>query len=137
MKVFLGGTCNGSTWRNRLIPQLEMDYFNPVVEDWTPECMDEELQQRELCDYTLYVITPKMIGVYSIAEVVDDSTNDPEGTIFCVLRGDDGNAFTDAQYKSLMQVSRMVTKNGGRTMTSLRQVADLLNTAEQGESREY
>lgn len=32
-KVFLGDTCNGSTWRNKLIPLLEIEYFNPVVED--------------------------------------------------------------------------------------------------------
>ncbi len=37
-KVFLGGTCNESTWRDRVIKDLKIDYFNPVVEDWTPEC---------------------------------------------------------------------------------------------------
>lgn len=30
-KVFLGGTCNGSIWREKLIPLLKIDYFNPVV----------------------------------------------------------------------------------------------------------
>ena len=41
MKVYLGGTCNNSNWRNKLITILKVDYFNPVVEDWTPECMKE------------------------------------------------------------------------------------------------
>ena len=44
-KVFLGGTCNESTWRNELIPLLEnagVEYFNPVVDNWTPECQEEE-----------------------------------------------------------------------------------------------
>ena len=68
-KVFLGGTCNESTWRDELIKKLKIDYFNPVVDDWTEECYKEELRQREICDYCLYVITPKMTGVYSIAEV--------------------------------------------------------------------
>ena len=63
MKVFLGGTCNESTWRDDLIKKLEIDYFNPVVEDWTEECMAEEIRQRESCDYCLYVITPRMTGV--------------------------------------------------------------------------
>ena len=45
-KVFLGGTCNGSTWRDELIPMLNIDYFNPVVENWTSECQKEELKQR-------------------------------------------------------------------------------------------
>lgn len=68
-KVFLGGTCNESEWRNYLIKLLTIDYFNPVVDDWTEECMAEERKQREICDYCLYTITPKMTGVYSIAEV--------------------------------------------------------------------
>ncbi|WP_235906015.1 nucleoside 2-deoxyribosyltransferase domain-containing protein [Ginsengibacter hankyongi] len=27
-KVFLGGTCNGSTWRDTLIKDLQIDYFS-------------------------------------------------------------------------------------------------------------
>ena len=45
MKVFLGGTCNGSRWRNELIPLLECEYFNPVVEDWTPSCQKDGMIQ--------------------------------------------------------------------------------------------
>ena len=87
-KVFLGGTCNESTWRDELIKSLEIGYFNPVVDDWTPECMAEELRQRESCDYCLYVITGKLTGVYSIAEVVDDSCKRPGKTIFCISTHD-------------------------------------------------
>ena len=50
-RIFLGGTCNGSLWRNQIIPKLKIDFFNPVVEDWTPECQEEEIRQREECDY--------------------------------------------------------------------------------------
>jgi len=78
LKVFLGGTCNNSNWRNILIQDLKIEYFDPVVDDWTFEFQKEELKQRELCDVCLYVITPKMTGVYSIAEVVDDSNKRPE-----------------------------------------------------------
>ena len=85
MKVFLGGTCNNAEWRDVLIPKLRIDYFNPVVEDWTPDCQVEELKQREECDFLLYVLTPRMQGVYSIAEVVDDSNKRPGRTIFCFL----------------------------------------------------
>ncbi len=113
MKVFLGGTCNSSTWRDTLITGLEIDYFNPVVEDWTPECMEEELHQREECDILLYVITPKMTGVYSIAEVIDDSNKHPEKTIFCVLDTDDLDFFSDPQLRSLKHVGEIVKRNGG------------------------
>lgn len=126
-KVFLGGTCNNSTWRDKLISLLKIDYFNPVVDDWTPECQDEEIRQRELCDYCLYTITPKMTGVYSIAEVVDDSNKRPEKTILCVLDEDNESSFSESQIKSLKQVKEMVKNNGANVFDSLEDIASFLN----------
>jgi len=108
-KVFLGGTCNNSDWRDKLIPQLQIDYFNPVVEDWTEECYQEELKQREVCSSCLYVITADMKGTYSIAEVVDDSNKRPEKTIFAYLP----EGFNKSQIMSLEKVGQMVYDNGG------------------------
>jgi len=82
-KVFLGGTCNGSVWRDNLIKHLRCDYFNTVIDDWNEAAQQEEIKQRSQCDYVLYVITPKMTGVYSIAEVVEDSIKRPNKTLFC------------------------------------------------------
>lgn len=128
MKVFLGGTCNESTWRDDLIKELNIEFFNPVVEDWTPECMTEEIRQRESCDFVLYTITPKMLGVYSIAEVVDDSNKRPEKTIFCLLEKDEDLEFTKGQLKSLHQVGNMIIDNGAICLSSLKDVAYYLNT---------
>lgn len=127
-KVFLGGTCNDSDWRDMLIPALRIDYFNPVVPDWTEECYQRELREREECDYCLYVITPKMTGVYSIAEVIDDSNKRPEKTIFSFLIEDDGITFDVGQIRSLDRIGRMVVSNGGNYCKCLLQVADLLNS---------
>ena len=127
MKVFLGGTCNESTWRNQIIPMLRIDYFNPVVDDWTPECMAEEIRQREWCDVCLYVITPKMAGVYSIAEMVDDSNKRPGKTVFVRLKRDGDNFFTDGQWKSLGAVADMVKRNGGAGFESLESAASYIN----------
>lgn len=126
-KIFLGGTCNESTWRDDLIKMLTIDYFNPVVEDWTEECMAEEIKQRAECDFCLYVITPKMTGVYSIAEAVDDSNKRPKKVIFCVLRDDDGVNFSDGQIKSLNQVGSLIAENGGIRLDSLKNIADYLD----------
>lgn len=126
-KVFLGGTCAESTWRNDLIPQLNIDYFNPVVDDWTPECQAEEIKQREECDHCLYFITPRMQGVYSIAEVVDDSNKRPEKTVFAFVPEDGEFTFDTGQLKSLSQVGKMVQENGGTWLMSLDSVADYLN----------
>ena len=127
MKVFLGGTCNESTWRNRIITMLTINYFNPVVEDWTPACMEEELRQRETCDLCLYVITPKMTGTYSIAEVVDDSNKKPSKTIFIRLRDDEQEKFDEGQWKSLGAVAQMVERNGAAVFTDLKSAAIYMN----------
>ena len=129
-KVFLGGTCNGSQWRNKIIPMLKIDYFNPVVDNWTPECMKEELKQRKDCDYVLYIITPKMTGVYSIAEVVDDSNKQPEKTLFCFQTHDDGFEFTQGQIKSLNAVAEMVVRNGSKFFTEYKTIVEFLNAIE-------
>lgn len=130
-RVFLGGTCNESTWREQLIPMLNVDYFDPVVDDWTPECTEEEIKQRNTCDYVLYTITPKMTGVYSIAEAVDDSNKRPNKTIFCVLtedvKGQTGISFNFAETKSLLAVCKMLETNGAHVCFSLEDVAKFLN----------
>ena len=126
-KVFLGGTCNESTWREKLIPMLKIDYFNPVVDDWTEDCYQKELEEKETADYQLYVITPKMTGVFSIAEVVDASNKIPEKTIFCYLKNDDGKSFDQGQCKSLDKVKEMISKNGGTVCETLEEVASACN----------
>ena len=127
VKVFLGGTCNESNWRNRIITMLEVDFFNPVVADWTPACMAEEIRQRKACNVLLYVITPKMSGVYSIAEVVDDSNKRPNDTIFVRLRSEHELRFDEGQWRSLGAVAEMVERNGGSVFTDLNSAAIEIN----------
>ena len=86
LTVFLGGTCNGSVWRNDLLRMLtdKVKAFNPVVSVWDERAKFEEKYHRDHDDVRLYCITPAMSGVYSIAEVVDDSNKRPENTIHIV-----------------------------------------------------
>ncbi len=131
MKVFLGGTVNGSRWRDYLMPRLDVDYFDPVVKEWTEEARKKELRERKKCDYLLYVLTPKMTGYYSIAEVTDDSYRRPDRTIFCYLDNDDGEKFTVQQKKDLKFLSRKVIENGAIYLSNLEDVAKYLNSANQ------
>lgn len=110
VKIFLGGTCNGSTWREDVIPFLEFDYFNPVVEDWTPECIEKEnIEKEENCNIHLYVITKEMTGVYSIAEAVQSSNKKEVTTIFYV----EYEGFDEAMIRSLRAVREIISNNGG------------------------
>ena len=125
-RVFLGGTCNDSTWRNGMMVYLHnlgLEYFNPVVDDWDDGAQAKEFYEREHCDFCLYAITPKMLGVYSIAEVVDDSNKRPNKTVLVLLRTDGADKFTEAQWKSLEMVARMVKRNGGLVFNNLHAAA--------------
>ncbi|NQZ57600.1 MAG: hypothetical protein HRT88_09075 [Lentisphaeraceae bacterium] len=125
--VFLGGTCNGSNWRERLIPLLNIAYFNPVVDEWTEKCLAEELHKRESCDFCLYVITPKLLGTYSIAELVDDSNKRPQKTLLVLLKNDGDIEFAEFQWRSLNAVGRLVEKNGAQVFSCLEEAASYLN----------
>lgn len=127
MKVFLGGTTNESTWRDTLIPLLQIDYFNPVVDIWNHKHQVKELLERKKCDYLLYVITPKMAGCYSIAEVTEDCIKQPRKTILCVLQDDEG-FFSEGEKKSLKAVEQLVEKNGAQIFSNLNDVAKYLNS---------
>ena len=103
---------------------LNIDYFNPVVDDWNDECKKNELRERENCDFCLYVITSDMIGFYSIAEVIDDSNKRPEKTVFFV----NYSGFNIKQRNSFDVISSMVERNGGKVIKdSLQHIANYLN----------
>ena len=128
-KIFLGGTCNNSTWRNKLIPILEkyhIQYFNPIVDDWTEECVKIENEEKDICDCHLYVITPKMTCVYSIAEVIESVHLSNKLTIFCYIKIDDNICFTEGQLRSLDNVGKLVIKHNGIVCNSLTELQTIL-----------
>lgn len=113
-KVFLGGTWNGSTWRDELIPLLgKLEYFNPVVEDWNAEAQAAEELAKVECGIHLYVITPAMTGVFSIAEVVKSAVINPKGTVLAVMTKDGKKKFDNGQLKSLAAVMNLVSGDFG------------------------
>lgn len=128
-KVFLGGTCYSTTWRDKLISMLKIDYFNPVVEDWTEDCRLEEIKQRQICDYCLYVVTPNMEGFYSIAEMIDDSNKRKDKCLVCFLMiGENGRFFTKKQNNSIIAIKKLIIANGGKVFETLEEVAEFLNS---------
>lgn len=90
-RIFLGGTCAEDPWRETLMPELDklgISYFNPVVPNWTPECIEIENTEKETkCDCELYILTPRMKGVYSVAEMVSAAYESSVGHYGSVLVG--------------------------------------------------
>ena len=130
IKVFLGGTCAGWKWRDELIPKLKCDYYNPIVKNWSETDRLREVHERETCDYILYTITNNISGVYSIAEVVDDSNKRPEKTIFLNLYNKNHELLKGYKRKmahSLMATEQLLKSNGITICHSLDEVANFLN----------
>lgn len=123
--VFLGGTCNESTWRDELISLLKCSYFNPVVDDWTPKCIENEYREKECATYQLYVITPDATGCFSIAEMVDASNKCPDKTL-CALLGNWENDI--GRFKSFNECMNVAESNGAIRLYSLIEIADFLNS---------
>jgi len=123
--IFLGGTCNNSTWRDELIPLLEVNkipYYNPIVDDWTEECRKKEDEiKANRWNIELYVITKEMKGVFSIAEVVDCVHRKCSYTIFMVI--EDG--FDKAQLRSLNAVKDLIKYRGGWIVNSFEEIVDV------------
>ena len=109
-RIFLGGTCAKTTWRDEIIANLNpsIQFFNPVVEDWTPAHIEiENDEKKNKCNIHLYVITKEMTGVYSIAEVIESCTTN-KIVIFHVIP----DGFDKAQLKSLQAVVDMASQLG-------------------------
>lgn len=109
-RIFLGGTCANSTWRKDIEKGVKVDMFNPVVEDWTDEAQQIEIDEKEnKCNIHLYVITFLMTGVFSIAEVVDSVHNKSKSTILHIVP----DGFSKFQLKSLKAVVDLIQSRGG------------------------
>lgn len=75
-RFFLGGTTAETQWRDLVIPELKnrgLEYFDPRVEDWNDEARKREEEEKEKCDTMLFLITPEMKGIYSIAEIINST----------------------------------------------------------------
>lgn len=131
MKVFLGSTCSGWKWRDELSPLLECDYYNPIVKNWSEKDRLREVHERETSDFVLYGITNGIKGIYSIAEVVDDSNKRPEKTIFVNLYDIyDKNNSSRQMMHSLKAVEKLLKSNGVTVFSgkdALAKVAKYLN----------
>ncbi|CAF0818483.1 unnamed protein product [Rotaria sordida] len=72
-QVFLGGSCNPTTWRHdQAIPYFQsrsVSFFNPQVTDWTPDLIEIEHRAKELAPLLFFVIDHDTRALASIVEV--------------------------------------------------------------------
>lgn len=125
-KIFLGGTANGSQWRDLLIGKLKADYLFPKAEGARYHADADFTKDLETCDFLLTVVTPLMVGFDDIFLLIDDSNKRSTKTIFCFLPEDGETKFSPHQIKSLNATGKMVEQNGGYWAKSLDEVAEYI-----------
>lgn len=74
MKLTIGmfGTCGGSKWREPMIEKFKeqgIDYFDPQVPNWTPECAVEEADHLAEDAIILFPVTGETLATASLSEV--------------------------------------------------------------------
>ena len=70
--IGLFGTCGGSKWRDPFMKRYEelgYDYFNPQVDNWTPEMAEEEARHLADDEIILFPLTGETYATGSLAEV--------------------------------------------------------------------
>jgi hypothetical protein len=121
LKIFLGGTCPSKNfdYRKELIPMLENEgfsYFNPIVENWTEENQKKEEEEKIYNNIHLYLISPDVIGMYSIAEMFASLFHYGENkkVIFVLMKSIGKNyVMNEDTYKNLESVGKLFSECGG------------------------
>ena len=132
LTIFLGGSCGSSTWRNKLIPMLNdnIDAFNPIVEDWTPECQEIEDYHKANDDINLFVITPETKSTYSLFEIGVEATKNSKRTVVCFLDNENGAEYDNHEKKSIKKIAQDLKSMGVEVYDNLEDLAfDLNNCA--------
>ena len=126
--IFLGGTCNDDPWREEFIDNWnklkktndfkdlinDIELFNPVVDDWNEVAAARENEVKNNTFVNLFVITPRMTGVYSIAEAVECCHKPGTKTIFVTYdKFSEGFGNNGRNEKSLDAVGELIERNGG------------------------
>ena len=128
--IFLGGTCNNDPWREEFIHNWKnllnndrytdlkkINLFNPVVDDWNEAAQKKEEEIKSTAMMNLFVITPNMKGVFSIAEAIECSHRTDCMTVFAIY--DKNKIFCTSEMKSFDATGDLVKKNGGKYITAI------------------
>ena len=74
-EVFLGGSCNPTTWRKEIaIPMFEehgIRYYNPQVDEWTEELTAIEGKAKEAATVQLFIVDGQTRALASILEATE------------------------------------------------------------------
>lgn len=127
--VFMGGTCAGPKWRERLCGQVSQSFrwFNPVVDEWSEEAKEAELAVRAEADVMLYAITPYQEGCYSYLEMTEDAIRSEKPVVIAFLPSFEDKAFSEQQWSSIVSAKRLLERNNATVLLSMEELIDWFN----------
>lgn len=131
--VFLGGT-HHSDWRKDFLKLIKesgsnIKCYEPVLENWTYENVVIENLVKQNSNCHVYVLTPNMVGMYSIAEMID-SAHDSDVETYFYIKDEEPNKDGDMIYwnprmlNSLYSISNMMIKHGAHKAHSMEELVE-------------
>jgi hypothetical protein len=129
--IFLGGT-HDSNWRKKFLELIndvnpKIKCYDPSVEKWTYENVILENLVKQNTKYHVYVLTPNMVGTYSVAEMIDSSHEDGVETYFYIMEEDinsDGKSvyWSPRLLNSIYAINNMMIRHGAHKASSLEEL---------------
>lgn len=139
--VYLGGTCIKSPflwdWRMDFIRMLDdtVHYYDPFVRKWKNNLSDVNKTEdndikRSESKYCVFVFTSDIIGVYSVAQAVEDSIKRTNGTVL-VAFVDYRKKFDEDEHfiRSMKSALDLCEANGAIVCESIQDMAKIINEA--------
>nr|XP_029709942.1 uncharacterized protein LOC109403689 isoform X3 [Aedes albopictus] len=88
-EVFLGGSCNPTTWRADVaIPTLKklgITFFNPQVSEWTPDLLELEHRAKEKAKVLFFVMDPQTRSTAGAIEVANIAGRNSKHLVLVLL----------------------------------------------------
>ena len=123
---------NESKWRQRLIPLLTIPHFDPEVFDWSVSDVSIERDAKAVAGALLYVITPRQVGRYTVAELMTAVYRENTRPVVLAFLEEPDMEFQEHEKKSDKAVCELIQAAGANAtiLSSLKEIADYLNQHE-------
>ncbi|XP_062545068.1 uncharacterized protein LOC134211811 isoform X2 [Armigeres subalbatus] len=88
-EVFLGGSCNPTTWRADVaiptLKQLGITFYNPQVSEWTPDLLELEHRAKEKAKVLFFVMDPQTRSAAGAIEVANIAGRNSKHLVLVLL----------------------------------------------------
>ena len=101
-----------------------LDIFNPVVEDWNESARQKELKFKEDCNLQIYVLTPRIKGIYSIAEIMAAIHKSKDSLL--IGFAEDGQVFNEEMVYSIKAFIKDFVPSDMKLSGSLNDLKDMI-----------